>query len=133
VKRVPAVFYRSEAGNESVGDWLAGFRQSKEMKRKSRVGSSFDEFLQEEGILTETTAIAVKRVLACQFEQAMEKDKISKSEMARRMNTSRSSVNRLLDPNAPSITLQTMNSAASALGKELLIVLEDKKRGKAIV
>ncbi len=103
------------------------------MKRKSRVGSSFDEFLQEEGILTETTAIAVKRVLAWQFEQAMEKEKISKSEMARRMNTSRSSVNRLLDPNAPSITLQTMNSAASALGKELLIVLEDKKRGKAIV
>ncbi len=102
------------------------------MKRKSRVGSSFDEFLQEEGILTETTAIAVKRVLAWQFEQAMEKEKISKSEMARRMNTSRSSVNRLLDPNAPSITLQTMNSAASALGKELLIVLEDKKRGKAI-
>ena len=102
------------------------------MKRKSRVGSSFDKFLQEEGILTETTAIAVKRVLAWQFEQAMEKEKISKSEMARRMNTSRSSVNRLLDPNAPSITLQTMNSAASALGKELLIVLEDKKRGKAL-
>ena len=131
MKRVPAVFYRSEAGNEPVRDWLTVFRQSKEMKRKGRVGSSFDEFLQEEGILTETTAIAVKRVLAWQFEQAMEKEKISKSEMARRMNTSRSSVNRLLDPNVPSITLQTMNSAASALGKELLIVLEDKKRGKA--
>jgi antitoxin HicB len=100
------------------------------MKRKSRVGSSFDEFLQEEGILTETTAIAVKRVLAWQFEKAMEKEKISKSEMARRMNTSRSSVNRMLDPNAPSITLQTMNSAASALGKELLIVLEDKSGEK---
>jgi len=100
------------------------------MKRKSRVGSSFDEFLQEEGILTETTAIAVKRVLAWQFEKAMEKEKISKSEMARRMNTSCSSVNRMLDPNVPSITLQTMNSAASALGKELLIVLEDKSGEK---
>ncbi len=103
------------------------------MKGKTHVGSSFDEFLDEEGILAETTAIAVKRVLAWEFEQAMKKGKISKREMARRMNTSRSSVNRLLDPNAPSITLQTMDSAARALGKELRIVLRDKQKKKAIV
>ncbi|MFQ5692577.1 MAG: helix-turn-helix domain-containing protein, partial [Nitrospinota bacterium] len=81
----------------------------------------------------ETTAIAIKRVLAWQIEREMAKAGISKREMARRMTTSRSSLNRLLDPNTASVTLQTMDSAARALGKRLRIVLEeDEEKDKAI-
>ena len=85
------------------------------------IGSSFDDFLEDEGILAETEAIAVKRVIAYQVSQIMEKKHISKAAMARQMKTSRSSLERLLDPQNTSITLQTLERAAHVIGKRLRI------------
>ena len=90
---------------------------------KKHIGSNFDEFLAEEGLLSETEATAVKRVIAYQLSQFMEKNKLSKTEMAKRMQTSRSALDRLLDSTNPSITLQTMDRAARVLGKKLRIEL----------
>ncbi len=91
------------------------------MKLKQGIGSSFDDFLQEEGMLAEAEAIAVKRVIAFQIEETMSKEHITKTEMAKRMNTSRSAINRLLDPLNTSITLATIESAVAAMGKRLQI------------
>jgi len=70
-------------------------------KRNKHIGSSLEDFLKEEGVLEETRAVALKETLAWQVQQAMEKDKISKVEMARRMNASRAALDRLLDPAMP--------------------------------
>ncbi len=92
-------------------------------KKNTPVGSSLDDFLKEEGILEETRAIAIKEVVAWQVQQAMEKDNITKVEMARRMKTSRAALDRLLDPGNESVTLQTLARAAHAVGRELRIEL----------
>ncbi len=91
---------------------------------KNNLGSNFDEFLEEEGVFDEVTAIAVKRVIAFQISEKMSADSLSKSEMARRMQTSRSALDRLLDPSNPAVTLQTLQSAASALGGRLTVKLD---------
>ncbi|MEM9293573.1 MAG: Fis family transcriptional regulator [Acidobacteriota bacterium] len=83
------------------------------------LGSDFDDFLAEEGILEEATAVATKRVIAFQIAQAMEEQKLSKAAMAKQMKTSRSALDRLLDPDVPSVTLLTIERAARALGKKL--------------
>lgn len=94
------------------------------MKKKNpHVGSSLDDFLREEGILEQTRATALKEVIAWQVQQAMRKKKISKAEMARRMNTSRAALDRLLDPGNASVTLQTLCRAAQAIGRDLRIEL----------
>jgi len=93
------------------------------LKTNKHIGSSFDNFLQEEGLLAEAEAIAMKRVIAYQIEKEMAERQISKSMLARRMQTSRSSLNRLLDPENPSVTLLTLESVALALGKKLKIQL----------
>ena len=85
------------------------------------IGSDFDDFLEEEGLLAEVEATAFKRVLVYQVEALMKSQQLTKTEMARRMQTSRASLNRLLDPSNPSITLQTLERAAAALGKRLRI------------
>jgi DNA-binding Xre family transcriptional regulator len=85
------------------------------------IGSNFNDFLEEEGILAETESIAVKQVIAFQVEQMMIEQKLSKTEMSRRMNTSRAALDRLLDPANRAVTLQTLDRAARALGKRLLI------------
>jgi DNA-binding Xre family transcriptional regulator len=85
------------------------------------IGSNFDDFLQEEGILAEVEANAIKRVIAFQLADLMQKENISKTAMAKRMKTSRSSVDRLLDPQNKSVTLQTLERAALVLGKRLEI------------
>ncbi len=90
---------------------------------KDFIGSSFDSYLEEEGILQEVEQAAVKRVLAMQIRELMEEQKLSKAEMARRMSTSRASLNRLLDPCNESVTLQTMDRAAKVLGKQLRLTL----------
>jgi len=90
---------------------------------KKHLGSDFEDFLTEEGLLEETTAIADKRVLAFQIRQAMKEQRLSKAAMARRMHTSRSAVNRLLDPDFPSVTLLTLERAAKALDKKLYVEL----------
>jgi len=92
------------------------------MKNK-HIGSDFDDFLEEEGLLAEVEATAVKRVIAFQIEQMMREKQLSKTALARLMRTSRSAVNRLLDPDNPSVTLTTLEEAALALGKRLTISL----------
>lgn len=87
------------------------------------VGSDFDVFLHNEGLLEDSEAVATKRVIAYQIAQEMERTHVSQSELARRMKTSRSSVDRLLDPENPSVTLFTLERAASAIGKRLKIQL----------
>ncbi|WP_008315937.1 XRE family transcriptional regulator [Leptolyngbya sp. PCC 6406] len=89
------------------------------------IGSSLDDWLEEEGILAEVNAIALKRVLAWQILQEMNRKGLSKSQMATSMNTSRSSLNRLLDPVNTSVTLKTLERAATILGKRLQIELVD--------
>ena len=91
------------------------------MKLQQGMGSSFDEFLQEEGMLAQAEAVAIKRVIAFQLEETMAKEHISKTEMAKRMNTSRSAINRLLDPPNTYITLATIESAVAAMEKQLQI------------
>ena len=85
------------------------------------LGSNFDEFLEKEGLRAETEAAAIKRVVAYQIEMEMKRAKLTKSAMAERMRTSRSALDRLLDPTNVSITLQTLQKAALALGKNLKI------------
>ena len=92
-------------------------------KRNKHIGSSLEDFLKEEGILEVTRAVALKETLAWQVQQAMARDKISKVEMARRMNTSRAALDRLLDPGNASVTLQTLTRAAQAVGRDLRIEL----------
>ena len=90
---------------------------------KKHIGSDFDDFLRDEGIFDDAEAVATKRVIAYQLTQEMERANISQSELARRMKTSRSSVERLLDPTNPSVTLVTLERAASAIGKRLKVQL----------
>ena len=92
------------------------------MKNK-HIGSNFDEFLQKEGLLAETEAAAIKRVIAHQIEKEMAERQLSKSALARMMHTSRSSLDRLLDPDNASVTLLTLESVAIALGKRLKVQL----------
>ena len=86
-------------------------------------GSSFEDFLKEEGILDASNAVAVKRVLAWQIEQAMRTQHITKSAMAVRMHTSRLQLERLLDPEKTGVSLETMQRAAAVVGRELRIEL----------
>jgi len=86
---------------------------------KRGLGSSFDDFLKEEGVYEETQAQAIKRVLAWQIEDAMKEQNISKAEMARRMGTSRSQLDRLLDPQHADVKIATLVRAAEALGRSL--------------
>ena len=88
------------------------------------IGSSVDGFLKEDGIYEETRDVAIKRVLAWQIKQAMKQKRISKREMAQRMKTSRSQVDRLLDPDNMSVQLNTLQRAAGIVGQRLVIGLE---------
>jgi DNA-binding Xre family transcriptional regulator len=90
---------------------------------ENHIGSDFDDFLTEEGLLEDTEAVAVKRVLAFQIKEMMEAQNLSKAEMARRMRTSRAALERLLDPENRSVTLNTMDRAARSLGKRLRLTL----------
>lgn len=87
------------------------------------LGSSFDDFLKEEGLLADAEATAIKRVVAYQIEQEMQKSNLSKTALALKMHTSRSALDRLLDPRNVSVTLQTLERAALALGKRLKVEL----------
>ena len=89
------------------------------------IGSDFDDFLRAEGIFEEVEAGAIKKVVACMIERAMAESHVSKTEMARRMATSRGQLNRLLDPANPSVTLTTLAKAAKAVGKKMSISFED--------
>lgn len=87
------------------------------------IGSSFNDFLAEEGLLAESEMVAVKRILALQVEKAMKEKHITKTKMAEIMGTSRAALKRLLDPLNTSITLHTLEKAARAVGKTLHVAL----------
>jgi antitoxin HicB len=90
---------------------------------KKNIGSSFDDFLQEESLLEFSTAVALKRIIAWQIAQEMKAQRLTKTELAKRMHTSRAALNRLLDENDASLTLTTLASAAAALGKKVNLQL----------
>lgn len=89
--------------------------------RNPHIGPTVESWLEDEGLHASATAIAVKRVLAWQIAEAMQAAQLSKAEMARRMETSRPQLDRLLDPANPSVTLDTLAKAAQALGRRLRI------------
>jgi DNA-binding Xre family transcriptional regulator len=91
---------------------------------KKNIGSSFDDFLKEEAMLEDATAVAIKRVIAWQIGEEMKSQQMTKTELAKRMHTSRAALNRLLDEEDPSLTLTTLASAAAALGKTVNIQFE---------
>ncbi|MFV2082696.1 MAG: Fis family transcriptional regulator [bacterium] len=96
------------------------------MKKKGtnpHIGSKLDDFLEEEGILSEVEIVAAKRIIAYQIAELMEAEHISKTAMATRMRTSRTVLNRLLDPENTGVTLKTLGKAAGVLGKKLNISL----------
>jgi antitoxin HicB len=92
------------------------------MKRK-HIGSRFEDFLAEDGILEQCRASAIKFAIAHELEKAMRQQNISKAEVAKRLNTSRTGVERLLDPQNTSITLNTMAKVAHLLGKRIEFAL----------
>src|SRR5438445_13461499 len=102
-------------------------RVKKNRKRTDRSGSTFDSFLEAEGIREDVEAVAIKRVLAWQLEQAMREQRKTKRAMAKQLNTSRSQLDRLLDPRNVSVTLDTVARAAKALGKRLIIRVTNAK------
>jgi len=86
---------------------------------KKNIGSNFDQFLEDEGQLFAANALALKKVIAWKIAQEMEKQKLTKTELAKRMQTSRAALNRLLDECDPSLTISTLTCAAVALGKRV--------------
>ena len=89
--------------------------------KQQAIGSAFDDFLEDEDLLPQVDALASKRVIAYQIAESMKKKKMTKTEMAKRMGTSRSSLSRLLDPLNTSVSLATIESAVTALGKRMHI------------
>lgn len=87
------------------------------------IGSNFDDFLSDDGLIEEVSAAALKRVIAWQLAQAMKAQKVSKRALAERMHTSRTAVDRALDQNDAGMTLATLASAARALGQRVEVRL----------
>lgn len=96
-------------------------------KPTTHTGSSFDDFLEEEGIRNEVHGAAIKKVLAWQFEQEMLKQQKTKQGMAKELRTSRSQLDRLLDPENTAVSLETLTRAANVLGKRLVFEIKDRK------
>lgn len=92
------------------------------MKKNRHIGSNFDDFLKGEGVLGEIEEVVAKKIFVFQMEKEMKKQGLDKAELAERMETSRSAVDRILDPESPS-TLRTFARAARALGRHLKISL----------
>ena len=93
------------------------------MVGKKHIGSSFEDFLRDEGTYEDTTRQAVKRVLAWQLATVMKEQGISKVEMAKRLKTSRSQLDRLLDPDNDGVTLGALAQAATAVGRSIRVEL----------
>ena len=92
-------------------------------KANPHIGSDFDDFLREEGVYDQAEAVAVKRVLSYELERNMQKAQLTKTDMAKRMGTTRAQLDRLLNPENPATTLQTLVKAAGAVGKRVKISL----------
>ena len=100
-------------------------------KNGNYTGSSFDSFLEEEGIREEAEAVAVKRVLAWQIAREMKRQQKTKRAMAKQLHTSRSQLDRLLDPRNTAVTLETVTRAAHALGKRVVFRIVEPAAGRA--
>ncbi|MGD0425328.1 MAG: helix-turn-helix transcriptional regulator [Candidatus Acidiferrales bacterium] len=100
-------------------------------KKTTHTGSTFDSFVAQEGIQQEVEAVAIKRVLAWQLKRAMQDQRKTKQAMAKQLRTSRSQLDRLLDPQNVSVTLDTITRAARALGKRVIIRVADLKVRRA--
>ena len=94
------------------------------MKNDQYIGSSFDVLLEEDASLAQVESIALKKVIVYELQKIMDENHITKREMAQRMHTSRSSLDRLLDPRHPNVTLETIERAAIALGKKVELSLQ---------
>lgn len=92
-------------------------------KKHPNVGSSLEDFLHEEGLFDAATAIAAKRVIAWQLRKAMSERRLTKTAMAARMETTRAQLDRVLNPKDGNVTLETLQRAASAVGKRLRLEL----------
>jgi antitoxin HicB len=93
------------------------------MARNKHRGSSLDDFLAQEGVLEEFQARAIKEVVAWQLAEAMRARKLSKNQLAKRMRTSRTQVDRMLDPAAGNVTIETLQRAAGVVGQRLKVEL----------
>ncbi len=87
------------------------------------IGSSFDDFLKEEGLYEESKEKAIKRIIALQIQQAMKERNLTKTEMAKSIGTSRAALDRLLNPDTDAVTIRSLKKAAGFLGKELVLEL----------
>ena len=112
----------SVSPSKGVGSYEV-YNQRKEMN-KEYVGSSFDDFLKEENIAVEVKNEAIKRLISYNLLDEMKKQDINKTEMAKRMSTSRAALDRLLNPYNDSVTLATLTKAADVLGKKLVLQLQ---------
>ena len=91
------------------------------MVNKKCIGSKFDDFLEEEGLLQESESVAIKRVIAYALEQKMLADNMSVNRLAKELDTSRTAISRILDPENTTITLNTIEKVAKYLGKRVTI------------
>lgn len=141
MKRVRAFFFATQSGHEPVRDWLmaldredrrevGGTSMERAMKKTAvsskcgaRTGSSLESALAADGLLDEAEAVAIKRVIAWELEKSMRTQGITKQMLATRMSTSRSQLDRLLDPQNSTVQLDTVARAARALGKRLEVRL----------
>lgn len=100
------------------------------MKKNKHIGSSFENFLEETGILEEVNAAAVKTVIARNLKEYMKKKHLTQDEMAKQLGTSRSGLKRLMDPKNYSVTLLTLNKAAAVIGKKIDMSLSSISKSK---
>ncbi len=91
---------------------------------KHNIGSNFDDFLRDNGMFEDVSLVAIKRYIAYELSQKMKLSKLSKTQMAKQMETSRSSLDRLLDPDNDSVTLRTLQNAVKTLGGRLKIEID---------
>lgn len=89
--------------------------------KNKNVGSTLDSFLAQEGILEHTELVAIKRIIVDELRALLKRESMTQTDLARKMNTSKAAINRLLDPNNPSLTLQTLIKATRSLGKNISI------------
>jgi hypothetical protein len=129
--RIARVLFYIDKKNQGQASKGAPMKVRKSRSRRNHSGSTFDDFLEEEGIREEVEAAAIKRVLAWQLKQSMLEQQKTKQALARQLRTSRSQLDRLLDPRNVSVTLDTITRAARALGKRLIIRVADVKAKRA--
>jgi DNA-binding Xre family transcriptional regulator len=117
--------HQEDAKDAEIGNGTSPFKAKGDgsMKSNPHIGSTLEDFLKEEGIFEDATNHAVKRILAWQVEKAMQEQRITKVEMARRMGTSRAHLDKLLDPENDKVQLDTVQRAAAAIGRQVRLEL----------